>query len=814
MATLEEKRRIAFAKALSMTKQHPNEGKVEEQNENKIESEETQKLPKENPLIKPSSFNMRPIYSRVDINCDKWLLTMDDASKLKLETPPTLADGIDIETEKELRFLGCELIQAGAILLRLPQTAAATGQILFQRFYFQKSFVNYMLEHTVMACLLLASKIEEAPRRPRDVFNVYCRLEQLHKIWQTGRKVTKEDTARMRPRAVDASYVNTKNHIIKAERRLMATLGFVVHVKHPHKLICSYIFILNQAHRLDLIQKAWSYMNDGLRTDMFVRYTPETIACACIFLAARTVEPQIPLPKTPSHWFDLLGASEKDVRDIASTLQQLYSRKKAPNLNKLMTVIDKIRTDREVAEKARQASLVAQKLVDAGKDIKEIKEDSKEKEKTKSRSRSRSRSRSPRRRSSRSPRRRRDSPDRRRRDDRTRKDGRREEKNRRRSRSRERFYKDKLKEQSRNRKKEVYQSLGKRYRKSSQSPGIKARKITIMEELRCLEFYSGIGGFHYALNALDIKVSILAAFDINTTVNAIYKHNFPDTPLCQNNIQGLTAAALDKYGANLWILSPPCQPFTKKGLQLDVEDRRSDSFLALLKIFSDMKCPPDYIFVENVMGFEQSEVLQQFGATIEAKGYSWKYYTINSLELGIPNSRPRCYVMAALDKHRIDFESINEALNQARQTSVPRSLGQYLDKTVNFETHPELYLSEEMLFKFGATMNLATVDSVKTTCFTKSYGRFKVGCGSYVCCEPHLVSDSDHFISERKDSCSDEKLGQVVRRFMPGEMAALLGFPETFNQPPHITDQQMYKSLGNSVNVTTVSFLLSKLLIR
>lgn len=28
-------------------------------------------------------------------------------------------------------------------------------------------------------------------------------------------------------------------------------------------------------------------MNDSLRTDVFVRFPPETVACACIFLAAR-----------------------------------------------------------------------------------------------------------------------------------------------------------------------------------------------------------------------------------------------------------------------------------------------------------------------------------------------------------------------------------------------------------------------------------------------------------------------------------------------------------------------------------------------
>lgn len=34
-------------------------------------------------------------------------------------------------------------------------------------------------------------------------------------------------------------------------------------------------------------------MNDSLRSDVFVRFSPETIACACIFLAARTTQVQL-----------------------------------------------------------------------------------------------------------------------------------------------------------------------------------------------------------------------------------------------------------------------------------------------------------------------------------------------------------------------------------------------------------------------------------------------------------------------------------------------------------------------------------------
>ena len=48
---------------------------------------------------------------------------------------------------------------------------------------------------------------------------------------------------------LDQNYINTKNQVIKAERRILKELGFCVHVKHPHKVslkhtqafhICSY----------------------------------------------------------------------------------------------------------------------------------------------------------------------------------------------------------------------------------------------------------------------------------------------------------------------------------------------------------------------------------------------------------------------------------------------------------------------------------------------------------------------------------------------------------------------------------------------
>lgn len=70
-------------------------------------------------------------------------------------------------------------------------------------------------------------------------------------------------------------------------------------------------------------------MNDSLRTEVFLRYTPETVACACIYLAARKLK--IVLPKTPSQWFTLLDVREEDIQDVCRRILNLYKRPKVNN---------------------------------------------------------------------------------------------------------------------------------------------------------------------------------------------------------------------------------------------------------------------------------------------------------------------------------------------------------------------------------------------------------------------------------------------------------------------------------------------------
>lgn len=95
-------------------------------------------------------------------------------------------------------------------------------------------------------------------------------------------------------------------------------------------------------------------MNDSLRTNVFVRYFPETIACACIYLAARQLK--ISLPEAPTQnisWWEVFRVSETSIRSICYEILRLYSRAK-PKVFELETKLNELHERRRVHLEKRQ----------------------------------------------------------------------------------------------------------------------------------------------------------------------------------------------------------------------------------------------------------------------------------------------------------------------------------------------------------------------------------------------------------------------------------------------------------------------------
>ncbi|XP_072045695.1 tRNA (cytosine(38)-C(5))-methyltransferase-like [Amphiura filiformis] len=173
--------------------------------------------------------------------------------------------------------------------------------------------------------------------------------------------------------------------------------------------------------------------------------------------------------------------------------------------------------------------------------------------------------------------------------------------------------------------------------------------------LKVLELYSGIGGMHYALQASGIAAVTVGAVDINDLANKVYRHNFPQTNLMQRSIEGITQAEFTKLDADMLLMSPPCQPFTRQGLKGDSQDARTKSFFYVMDMLQRLPKTPCYILVENVKGFETSHTRNYLIETLEKCNYTYEEFLLSPVHLGIPNQRLRYFLLAK--KRPLQFAS-------------------------------------------------------------------------------------------------------------------------------------------------------------
>jgi len=210
-----------------------------------------------------------------------------------------------------------------------------------------------------------------------------------------------------------------------------------------------------------------------------------------------------------------------------------------------------------------------------------------------------------------------------------------------------------------------------------------------------------------------ISVRRLASYDHSDLCNAVFAHNFiptsvndgdagddkkpsaavnhqkkkqrrnnnnsagrrpppPPSSLPTYPIEKLTAADLASLNADIWAMSPPCQPHTRQhnhhSTEEELNDQRSQSFLHLIELMYELgssgsnesdgkdggtkKTLPRMILLENVVGFEASTSCQKYKQALENNGYVYAELHLNPTQVGIPNDRPRYYCCAVKNEER------------------------------------------------------------------------------------------------------------------------------------------------------------------
>ncbi|KAL3660095.1 hypothetical protein V7S43_015016 [Phytophthora oleae] len=201
----------------------------------------------------------------------------------------------------------------------------ATAQTLLQRFYYRKSLRQFDAFRVAVSCLFLAAKVEEKPKRIKDVVGVFYAMFRRRK-W-------KRSTVSQQLVDLDgATFAQWRMWLIMVERQVLIDLGFSVYnvTEHPHKYVLYYVKVLDGSSKL--AQQAWGYINDSLRSDLCVRYKAQIIACAAIFLASRFQS--VALPENPP-WYALFGVDKSQLYAVSVAIMELYKQEKVQWLEPL-----------------------------------------------------------------------------------------------------------------------------------------------------------------------------------------------------------------------------------------------------------------------------------------------------------------------------------------------------------------------------------------------------------------------------------------------------------------------------------------------
>ncbi|KFD55302.1 hypothetical protein M513_03943 [Trichuris suis] len=294
-----------------------------------------------------------------------------------------------------------------------------------------------------------------------------------------------------------------------------------------------------------------------------------------------------------------------------------------------------------------------------------------------------------------------------------------------------------------------------------------------------------------------IVFKIVASYEIDESCCNVYDLNFGAGIVSRRNIEAIGHEELDKVCASLWIMSPPCQPFTR------------------------MRNPPTYVLVENVPEFATSDACSLLKRELINLNFVFKEYFLDSLKFGIPNRRNRFYLIA---RRCCPSETSLQACGTCRSDAVntlafpevvPKMLSAYVDTTDGVFAD-SCAIPDSRLLQYVYCTEVVDGSSTNSCCFTKNYGRYIKGTGPVLKCNFEVkIADA----LERLQRCQTdaEKLDLIkqirIRLFHPEEIKRLLGFPESFRFPEEFTLRKRYQMLGNSVNVVVLSNLIRRLIL-
>ena len=381
-----------------------------------------------------------------------------------------------------------------------------------------------------------------------------------------------------------------------------------------------------------------------------------------------------------------------------------------------------------------------------------------------------------------------------------------------------------------------------------------------MKKFKFIDLFSGIGGFHQALEQLGGKCVFASEIDKNCIET--YKKNYGLDS--NNDITKIVPEEVPDH--DVLCAGFPCQTFSKAGKQKGFTETRGTLFFYIEKILLAKK--PKYIILENVRnlvshdGGNTWKVIRQH---LKDAGYrlTENPLIISPHQLGVPQLRERIVILGIYDPNRVDeylnieieelmkkddnsIDSILETNNNEEKYKITKKEEQVLNawdefykmidlKVIGFPIWADYFdghiekgypeWKKEFIEKNHAIYVLykSKIDAWAKKWkvyseFTPTQRKMEWQAGE------KIESLWDGFIQFRPSGIRVKAptcfpalvalvqvpiVGKYKRRLTIREAARLQSFPDNF--VPNENDHQAYKQFGNAVNVNVIKFVAEKL---
>lgn len=354
--------------------------------------------------------------------------------------------------------------------------------------------------------------------------------------------------------------------------------------------------------------------------------------------------------------------------------------------------------------------------------------------------------------------------------------------------------------------------------------------------------FSGVGAFNQALIRLGIDYEELFACDMDKYARQTFIHNYGEPKYYPTNVYDrlIPSESLDIY-----MTSPPCQAFSLAGKRLGKEDKRGILFFNSLEFIQENK--PRYFIFENVKGLLSDDNGKTFSEWVNLLGgksvngcpilfpydgsvpYHLYWQVLNAKDYGVPQNRERVFLIGIRD------DADNHFLFP-REEHLKKRLKDVLEEDVD----DKYFLSAKLILwidkhrqKRGSSNKYPLDENDIGACMVARYGKngaedpyIKVKSATSKGYEEATEGDCINLIQPNSETrrgrvgkgvaqtldtgCNQAVLNEhKIRRLTPRECFRLMDFPDTFSWI--CSDSQAYKQAGNSIVVSVLYKIISKL---